>query len=357
MATFSLREQRAIIRFLNLRGVTPIEIHRQLKETCGDGVMDVSKVRSWVRQFNEGRTSCDNKPKQPRARTSRSDDMIEKVERIVLGDRRITVEQIASSVDISVGSVHTILHDDLKMRKVPSRWVPRMLTDDHKAARVACCQAMLTRNDSMNGTFFSSIVTMDETWTPFFNPETKRQSAQWKHTDSPPPKKFRVSASAEKMMMSMFWDSKGVILTHCVPKGTTEEARLAPAFHLSAASTHWTYTGSSGLGSTLVVIPRTPTADVYARLAIQPVVLPFMNSIPGGVFQQDDARPHAAVVTQRALNSFDIVPWPARSPDLTPIEHVSGIIGRQLQRHPQPALTVPIFFQPSATGMELHPAS
>ncbi|XP_049846625.1 protein GVQW3-like [Schistocerca gregaria] len=160
--------------------------------------MDVSKVRSWVRQFNEGRTSCDNKPKQPRARTSRSDDMIKKVERIVLGDRRMTVEQIASRVGISVGSVHTILHDDPKMRKVSSRWVPRMLTDDHMAARVACCQALLTHDDSMNGTSFSLVVTMDETWMPFFNPETKRQSAQWKHRDSLLPKKFWVTTSADK---------------------------------------------------------------------------------------------------------------------------------------------------------------
>jgi hypothetical protein len=43
---------------------------------------------------------------------------------------------------------------------------------------MAICQAMLTRDEGMNGTFFSSIVTMDETWMPFFNPETKRQSAQ-----------------------------------------------------------------------------------------------------------------------------------------------------------------------------------
>ena len=54
-----------------------------------------------------------------------------------------------------------------------------------------------------------------------FNPETKRQSAQWKHTDSPPLKKFWVTASAEKMMVAMFWGSKGVILTHCIPKSTT----------------------------------------------------------------------------------------------------------------------------------------
>ena len=83
------------------------------------------------------------------------------------------------------------------------------------------CQAMISRDKSMNSAFFSSIVTMDETWMPLFNPETKRQTAQWKHTDSLPPKKFGVSASAEKMKVAMFWDSEGMILTHCVPKSTT----------------------------------------------------------------------------------------------------------------------------------------
>ena len=59
MATFTFEEQRVIIRFLHLRGMKPIEILRQLSETCSDGVMDVKNVRSWVRQFKEGRTSCD----------------------------------------------------------------------------------------------------------------------------------------------------------------------------------------------------------------------------------------------------------------------------------------------------------
>jgi len=58
-----------------------------------------------------------------------------------------------------------------------------MLTDENKASRVAMCQAMLSRDKGMNSAFFSSIVTVDETWMPMFNPETKRQSAQWKHTD------------------------------------------------------------------------------------------------------------------------------------------------------------------------------
>ncbi|GBM14848.1 hypothetical protein AVEN_253182-1 [Araneus ventricosus] len=67
-----------------------------------------------------------------------------------------------------------------------------------------------------------------------------------------------------------------------------------------------------------------------------------MSSIQGGIFQQDNARPHTAAVSQRALQCVDILPWPARSPDLSPIEHLWDIIGRQLQHHPLPAQTVPV---------------
>ncbi|PSN54055.1 hypothetical protein C0J52_03080 [Blattella germanica] len=40
------------------------------------------------------------------------------------------VDHIASKVGISMGSVHTIQHEDKKIRKASSRWVPRKLTDD-----------------------------------------------------------------------------------------------------------------------------------------------------------------------------------------------------------------------------------
>jgi len=69
MATFTFQE-RVIVRFLHLRGMKPIGIHQQLSETCNDGVMDVKNMRSWLRQFKEGRTSCENKPKEPRSCTS-----------------------------------------------------------------------------------------------------------------------------------------------------------------------------------------------------------------------------------------------------------------------------------------------
>ena len=94
MATFTFEEQRVIIRLLHLRGMKPIGIYQQLSETCNDGVMDVKNVRLWVRQFREGRTSCENKRKEPRQRTSRSEDTIARVEQMVMEDRCLTVRQI-----------------------------------------------------------------------------------------------------------------------------------------------------------------------------------------------------------------------------------------------------------------------
>ena len=115
MAMFTFEEQCMIICFLHLRGMKPIEIHQQLSETCSDGVMDVKNVHLWVREFKEGWMLCENKPKGPWPRTSRSEEMIARVEQMVTEDRRLTVKQIAANAGISIGSVDTILHDDLKM--------------------------------------------------------------------------------------------------------------------------------------------------------------------------------------------------------------------------------------------------
>jgi len=57
--------------------------------------------------------SCENKPKEPRPHTSPSEDMNARVEQMVTEERCLTVKQIAANAGISVGSVDTILHDDL----------------------------------------------------------------------------------------------------------------------------------------------------------------------------------------------------------------------------------------------------
>ncbi|GFV47251.1 DDE_3 domain-containing protein [Trichonephila clavipes] len=49
----------------------------------------------------------------------------------------------------------------------------------------------------------------------------------------------------------------------------------------------------------------------------------------GGTLQ-DNARPHTARVAQDFLRHFRTLPWPARSPDLSPVEHMWDQLKRQM---------------------------
>ena len=61
----------------------------------------------------------------------------------------------------------------------------------------------------------------DESWIYCYDPESKRQSSQWKHAGSPRPKKARQSKSTHKLLMIPFFDSTGMIYMHWVPTGQT----------------------------------------------------------------------------------------------------------------------------------------
>ncbi|GFU47126.1 transposable element Tc1 transposase [Trichonephila clavipes] len=74
--------------------------------------------------------------------------------------------------------------------------------------------------------------------------------------------------------------------------------------------------------SSLVVLQGTLTARRYVDDILTPIVLPMPSSRPGAIYQQDNARPHTARLSQQCLQGYDVLPWPARTPDLSPIEHV-----------------------------------
>jgi len=65
---------------------------------------------------------------------------------------------------------------------------------------------------------------MDETWLYHYDPETKQQSTEWRHSGSPRPKKFRVQKSTGKIFASIFWDQDGFLLIDCLPNGQTINA-------------------------------------------------------------------------------------------------------------------------------------
>ena len=71
-------------------------------------------------------------------------------------------------------------------------------------------------------------MTVDETWLCHYDPETKQQSLEWRHSVSPspplPPKKFRVQNPTGKFLASIFLDQDGILLIDYIPKGQTINA-------------------------------------------------------------------------------------------------------------------------------------
>jgi len=55
---------------------------------------------------------------------------------MVLDNRRMKVREIAETTGISKERVGYILHEELDMKKLCARWVPRLLTADKKRTRI-----------------------------------------------------------------------------------------------------------------------------------------------------------------------------------------------------------------------------
>lgn len=94
--------------------------------------------------------------------------------------------------------------------------------------------------------------------------------------------------------------------------------------------------------SPLVRIDGTLNSGRYISDVLRPVALPFIRSLRNPTFQQDNARPHVAGPVRAFLDTENVrlLPWPARSPDLSPIENVWSMVAEQLARHNTPVTTL-----------------
>jgi len=130
MAVF--REQGVCIKFCFKLGKTATEYYEMLKTAFGEQAMGRSQTFQWFSRFKAGRTSIDDDERSGRPVSSSTPEMIERVHQIIRKDRRRTIDEVSMLVGISHGTCHKILTKDLKMRRVASKFVPRLLSVDQK---------------------------------------------------------------------------------------------------------------------------------------------------------------------------------------------------------------------------------
>jgi len=118
--------------FFSLQGKVAKEIHTILTETLGEHAPSYATVKNWVAQFKRGNISTYDAPCPGQPKTVTIPEIIDQIHELILEDCRISTKSIAEQLGISHERVGSIIHEDLDMRKLYAKWVPKCLNTDLK---------------------------------------------------------------------------------------------------------------------------------------------------------------------------------------------------------------------------------
>ncbi|UYV84101.1 hypothetical protein LAZ67_X001176 [Cordylochernes scorpioides] len=213
-------DQRTCIKFCVKNEIKCADAFRMLTLAYGEATLDRSSVYRWYKMFSEGREDVNDEERAGRPSTSTTDEKINEVEKMILANRRITVREVAEDLNISIGSCHSIFINDLGMRRVAAKFVPKLLNCDQKQHRMNIANEMLDSvRDDPN--LLQRVLTGDEAWVYGYDGETKAQSSQWMLPHEPRPKKARQVRSNVKVLLTVFFDCRGVVHHEFLPQGRT----------------------------------------------------------------------------------------------------------------------------------------
>ncbi|CAH1989353.1 unnamed protein product [Acanthoscelides obtectus] len=255
---------RAIIYYNFQRQLSQQECLAELLSVFGNEAPHQS-ISRWYGEFKRGRVSLSDDSRVGAPKTAVTQENVDAVRKVIIEDRH-------ASLKISKTSVQKNLHEELGVRLV-SRWIPHMLTEKQKAARVNWCQKTLDRSNSGNSKNVYSIVSGDESWIYCYEPENKRQSV------------IR-SRSVSKKMVATFVSKAGHIAT--IPLNEQ----------------------------------RTVTADWYTTICLPKAITQLRKINPERriILHQDNASSHTAQKTRQYLTeeNLELLDDPPYSPDLSP---------------------------------------
>ena len=128
-------EERYAIKFCFKLGKNTTETYGMLQTAFGASCMNLASVFEWHKRFKEGRESVRDDERCGRSKEVNTPELIGQIMNFMDKDRRVSIETISAQFDVSVGTVHTIIREELNMRKISAKFVPRVLWEDQKERR------------------------------------------------------------------------------------------------------------------------------------------------------------------------------------------------------------------------------
>ena len=208
-------EERYAIKFCFKLGKNDAtETYGMLQTAFWPSCMNRASVFEWHKRFKEGRESVRDDERCGRSKEVRTPELIGQIKNFMDKDCRVSIEKISAQFDVSVGTVLTIIRrKGLKMRKICAKFVPRVPGEGQKQRRCYDSREMVKLINS-DLAVINALVTCDESWIYSYDPETKRQSSQWKHAGSPKPKKARQSKSLWRSLFCQHWHDLHALGSH-----------------------------------------------------------------------------------------------------------------------------------------------
>ena len=125
-------EERYAIRFFFKLGKNATETYGMLQTAFRPPCMNRASVFKWHKRFKEGRESVRDDNRCERSKEVRTPELSGQIKNFMDKDRRVSIETISAQFDVSVGTVHTIIREQLKMRKICAKFDPMVLREDQK---------------------------------------------------------------------------------------------------------------------------------------------------------------------------------------------------------------------------------
>ena len=123
------------IKFCFKLGKKTSDAYWMLQTAFGASCMNQTSVFEWHKRFKEGRESVRDDERCGRSKEVNTPELIGQIENFMDKDRRMSIETISAQLDVSVGTVHTIIREEQNMEKICAKFVPRVLREDQKERR------------------------------------------------------------------------------------------------------------------------------------------------------------------------------------------------------------------------------